>query len=159
MSKSISLKSKLSGTECSQQPSSQREEQRGKNEKIVTSRKADKLRITAPDAIIIMRAIELHLERSHLLGSHVGSGCVYLHKKPDGRTHPLLTHPPVSICACSSQGHCHLCYPRPPGGISLSARAHAALPYGAVLPHTALPSVDGGLNIQLSPKSRCFCTF
>lgn len=95
-SKSISLKSKLSGTECSQQPSSQRTAGE-KKEKIVTSRKADKLRITAPDAIIIMRAIELHLERSHLLGSHAGPGCVYLYRKPDGRNHPL--HTSLSVLA------------------------------------------------------------
>lgn len=112
-SKSISLKSKLSGTECSQQPPRQSEEQRRKNKKIVTSRKADKLRITAPDSIIITRAIELHLERSHLLGSHTGPGCGYLCKKPDGRTTPSIA--PISIHTRRSLGCRHLRYPRPPG--------------------------------------------
>lgn len=160
MSKNIPLKSKLSGPECSQQPSKQRAEQQGVGEKErVTSRKADKLRITAPYAIIVMKAIELHLERSHLLGCHAGPGGVYLHRKADGRTYPLHTHTPVCIRTGSFQGRCHLSYPRTPEGISLSATAHAALLYGAVRPHTALLSIGGGLNRQLSLKSRWFSTF
>lgn len=87
--------------------------------------------------------------------------CVFVQKarwqdSPPPYTH---THTPPLIHACSSQGRCHLCYPRPPGGTSLSATAHAALPYAAVSPHTAMPSIGGGLNIQLNPKSRWFSTF
>lgn len=125
-----------------------REEQQGRNEKRVTSRNADKLRTTALDAIIIMRAIELHLERSHGLGSPAVTGRMYLLKKPDGRTPPLHTPPPpplpVSSRTCSSQGHCHPCYPRPSG---------------AVPPHTALSAIGGGLHVHRRPKPKCSSTF
>lgn len=41
-----------------------------------------------------MRAIELHLDRSHGLGSPAVPGRVYLFEKPDGRTRPSIHHPP-----------------------------------------------------------------
>lgn len=75
-----------------------REEQQGRSEKIVTSRNADKLRTTAADAIIITRAIELHLDRSHGLGSPAVPGRVCLFEKPDGRTRPSVHHPHHPSC-------------------------------------------------------------
>lgn len=103
-----------------------------------------------------MKAIELHLERSHLLGSHAGPGCVYLYRKPDGRNHPL--HTSLSMLADPTgavtyvfpdllgESHCQLQRTQP----SLMVLC---------LHVTALPSTGGGLNVQLSPKSRCFSAF
>lgn len=154
-SRRISLKSQLSGTEWSLQPSSHREEQRGENKKIGTGRKADKLRVTAPDAIIIMRAIGLHLERSRFFGSCVLLSVWICTKRQMAGASPS-THP--HLHPGTFQRRCHQRYPRPPGGIPPPAAGQAALPCGAVPPHTALPSVGGGLNIHLSPKSGCFST-
>lgn len=147
-SRRISLKSQLSGTECSPQPSSHREEQQGENKKIGTGRRADKLRITTPGTIIIMRANGLHLERSWFFESW---GCGFAQKGSWQEPAPLYT--PISIQALSKGAVTNVIPDLPRESHN---QLQAALPYGAVPPHPALPSTGGGLNIHLSPKSGCF---
>lgn len=111
-SRRISLKSQLSGTECSPQPCRHGKEQRGGN-KIGAGRKAGKLRITAPGAIIV-RVTGLHLERSQCFGSRVVLGVRICTKRQLAGREGAPTHSSISIQA-HSKGTANRIIPDLPG--------------------------------------------
>lgn len=71
----------------------------GRNKKIGTGRKAEKLRITAPGAIIIMRVAGLHLEQSRIFGSQVVLAVWICTKRQ--LEEPAPPHTPIFIQALS----------------------------------------------------------
>lgn len=118
-SRRISLKSKLSGTECSPQPSRHREEQQGENKKIGTGRKADKLRITAPGARIVMSDWIAPWKVTVFSGPVWSWVCGFAQKRQVAGASPsTLPH----LHPGTFQGH-HQRYPRSPRGTTPSCRA------------------------------------